>query len=170
MINKYSSNYASKEYASFNNFISINSNQTAKSTAMEFAVKETSYNVLGISSSVGNGATHLALCILNEIERKETTKEIFYLSFESLLHNNYFINNLNIFNIDFFDSKSLIFIDSFYNASNKLIANQLFDILNNVKTKIIFTYTQGVKIPIVKKEIHLDCPSKIEKEIVIKTY
>ena len=69
MINQYSSNYPAQESASFNNFIAIDSNQAAKSTAIQFAHEATSYNVLGISSSVGNGATHLALAILNEIEK-----------------------------------------------------------------------------------------------------
>lgn len=70
MINQYSSNYSAKSSANFDNFIAIDSNQAAKSTAIEFALKQTSYNVLGISSSIGNGATHLALAILNKIEKK----------------------------------------------------------------------------------------------------
>ena len=87
MINQYSSNYSAKSSANFDNFIAIDSNQAAKSSAIEFALKQTSYNVLGISSSIGNGATHLALAILNEIEKKDRTKETFYSSFERLVYN-----------------------------------------------------------------------------------
>jgi chromosomal replication initiation ATPase DnaA len=64
MINEFSSNYPSQKFATFNNFIAIDSNQGAKKIAKEFALENISYNVLGISSSVGNGATHLALAIL----------------------------------------------------------------------------------------------------------
>jgi chromosomal replication initiation ATPase DnaA len=88
MINKYTSNYPSQKTATFNNFIATDSNQLAKTIAKEFALEKISYNVLGISSSVGNGATHLALSILNELERKNKTKEIFYSSYERLVMNN----------------------------------------------------------------------------------
>ena len=168
MINQYSSNYSAKSSANFDNFIAIDSNQAAKSTAIEFALKQTSYNVLGISSSICNGATHLALAILNEIEKKDRTKETFYSSFERLAYNNSSINELTVFNTDFLNSKSLILIDSFYETSNKIFFNQFFDVLKDIKTKIIFTYNQGKKIPIVKNEIHLTRPTKMEKEIIIK--
>ena len=131
MINQYSSNYSAKSSANFDNFIAIDSNQAAKSSAIEFALKQTSYNVLGISSSIGNGATHLALAILNEIEKKDRTKEIFYSSFEKLAYNNSSINELTVFNTDFLNSKSLILIDSFYETSNKIFFNRFFDVLKN---------------------------------------
>jgi hypothetical protein len=70
-----------------------------------------------------------------------------------------------VFNTDFLNSKSLILIDSFYETSNKIFFNQFFDVLKDIKTKIIFTYNQGKKIPIIKNEIHLTRPTKIEKEI-----
>jgi chromosomal replication initiation ATPase DnaA len=168
MINQYSSNYPAQESASFNNFIAIDSNQAAKSTAIQFAHEATSYNVLGISSSVGNGATHLALAILNEIEKMNKTKEIFYSSFERLEMNNLSSNEMSIFNSEFLNTKSLILIDSFYETSNKTFSNNFFDILKDVKTKIIFTYNKEIKIPIVTKEIYLTYPSKIEKEVIIK--
>ncbi len=114
MINQYSSNYPAQEFASFNNFIAIDSNQAAKSTAIQFALEATSYNVLGISSSVGNGATHLALAILNENNKRNKTKEIFYSSFDRLVMNNPSTNELTIFNNEFLKTKSLILIDSFY--------------------------------------------------------
>ena len=94
MINKNSSNYPAKEHKTFNNFIAIDSNKTAKSTAIEFALSMTPYNVLGISSSVGNGATHLALAIINQIEAIEIEKEIFYSSYERFIHNNIDSNDL----------------------------------------------------------------------------
>lgn len=168
MINQYSSNYPAQEFASFNNFIAIDSNQAAKSTAIQFALEETSYNVLGISSSVGNGATHLALAILNQYDKRNKTKEIFYSSYERLGMNNPSANELTIFNTEFLKTKSLILIDSFYETSNKTVVNKFFDVLKDVKTKIIFTYSKGIKIPIVTKEIYLTYPSKIEKEIIIK--
>ena len=168
MINQYSSNYPAQESASFNNFIAIDSNQAAKSTAIQFAHEVTSYNVLGISSSLGNGATHLALAILNEIDKMNKTKEIFYSSFERLVMNTPFTNELTIFNNEFLNSKSLILIDGFYKTSNKTFVNKFYDVLKDVKTKIIFTYSKGVKIPIITKEINLTYPSKIEKEIIIK--
>jgi len=168
MINQYSSNYPAQEFASFNNFIAIDSNQAAKSTAIQFALEATSYNVLGISSSVGNGATHLALAILNENDKRNKTKEIFYSSFERLVMNNPSTNELTIFNNEFLKTKSLILIDSFYETSNKTFVNKFFDVIKDVQTKIIFTYSKGIKIPIVKNEIYLTYPSKIEKEIIIK--
>ena len=142
MINQYSSNYPAQEFASFNNFIAIDSNQAAKSTAIQFALEATSYNVLGISSSVGNGATHLALAILNENDKRNKTKEIFYSSFERLVMNNPSTNELTIFNNEFLKTKSLILIDSFYETSNKTVVNKFFDVLKDVKTKIIFTYSK----------------------------
>ena len=62
----------------------------------------------------------------------------------------------------------MILIDSFYETSNKTVVNKFFDVLKDAKTKIIFTYSKGIKIPIVTKEIYLTYPSKIEKEIIIK--
>ena len=64
MTNKFSNAYPAKERLSFENFISVDTNTTAKSTAIEFALSVTTYNMLGISSTIGNGATHLALAIL----------------------------------------------------------------------------------------------------------
>ena len=168
MINQYSSNYPAQEFASFNNFIAIDSNQAAKSTAIQFALEATSYNVLGISSSVGNGATHLALAILNENDKRNKTKEIFYSSYEGLIYNHADINESTIFNEDFLSSKSLILIDSFYESADQKINDRLFNVLKTVNTKIIFTYNRGTKVPIVQKEINLTSPSKLEKEIIIR--
>jgi chromosomal replication initiation ATPase DnaA len=167
MTNKYSSTYPAKERASFENFISVNTNQIAKSTAIEFALSVTPYNVLGISSTIGNGATHLALSILNEIEKQNHKKEIFYSSYNELVMNNQSENELTIFNNEFLENKSLILIDSFYETSNKEFINKFFEVLKNVKAKIIFTYTEGIKISLVQKEIHLFSPSRIEKEKII---
>ncbi len=167
MTNKYSSTYPAKEYVSFDNFISVDTNTTAKLTAIEFALSLTPYNVLGISSSIGNGATHLALAILNKIEANERGKEVIYSSFEKLIYN--FKNKeLTIFNKEFLNSKSLILIDSFYESSNKEISNKIVDVLKNVNTKIIFTYNEGTKVPVVQKEINISMPSVLEKKIIIK--
>jgi chromosomal replication initiator protein len=168
MKNKYPYNYPTQNFANFNNFIAVDSNQVAKSTAIQFAHETTNYNVLGISSSIGNGATHLALAILNEINEMNKTKEIFYSSFERLEMNNPSSNEMTIFNSEFLNTKSLILIDSFYETSNKPFSNKFFDVLKDVKTKIIFTYNKEIKIPIVTKEIYLTYPSKIEKEVIIK--
>lgn len=168
MTNKYSSTYPAKERVNFENFISVESNTIAKSTAVDFAVSLTLYNVLGISSTIGNGATHLALAILNEIEANERGKEVFYSSFERLIYNSAKNNELTIFNKEFLNTKSLIFIDSFYESSNKTTSNRLFETLKTVDTKIIFTYSEGTKVPLVQKEIYLTKPSKIEKGIIIE--
>jgi chromosomal replication initiation ATPase DnaA len=168
MTNKYSSTYPAKERASFENFISVDTNKIAKSTAIEFALSVTPYNVLGISSIIGNGATHLALAILKKIEANERGKEVFYSSFERLISNNSKNNELTIFNKEFVNSKSLILIDSFYESSNKEISNKIVEVLKNVNTKIIFTYNEGTKVPIVQKEINISRPSVIEKKIIIK--
>ena len=168
MTNKFSNAYPAKERLSFENFISVDTNTTAKSTAIEFALSVTPYNVLGISSTIGNGATHLALAILNKIETNERGKEVFYSSFERLIYNYSKNNELTLFNKEFLNSKSLILIDSFYESSNKEMSNKIFDVLKNVNTKIIFTYNEGTKVPIVQKEINISRPSVIEKEIIIK--
>jgi len=168
MTNKYSSTDPAKERASFESFIAVDTNITAKSTAIEFALSVTPYNVLGISSTIGNGATHLALAIMNKIVDNERGKEVFYSSFESLISNNSENNELTIFNKEFLNSKSLILIDSFYESSNKEISKKIVEVLKNINTKIIFTYNEGTKVPIVQKEINLTWPSVIEKKIIIK--
>lgn len=161
-----SNNYPTKESESFDNFIAIDTNTTTKSMAMEFALSRTPYNVLGISSTIGNGATHLALAVLNKIETNEN--KVFYSSFERLIYNNPKINELTIFNKDFLNSKSLIFIDGYFESSQNEINKKIVEVLKNVKTKIIFTYIEGTKVPIVQKEINTSMPSVIEKEIIIK--
>ncbi len=168
MTNKYSSTYPAKERSSFENFIALDTNTKAKSSAIEYAISRTPYNVLGISSTIGNGATHLALAILNKIEANESGKEVFYSSFENLISNNSKNNEFTILNKEFLNSKSLILIDSFYLSSNKEISNKIVDVLTNVNTKIIFTYNEGTKVPIVQKEINISRPSVTEKEIIIK--
>lgn len=168
MKNKYPYNYPTQNFANFNNFIAEDSNQVAKSTAIQFAHETTNYNVLGISSSIGNGATHLALAILNEINEMNKTKEIFYSSFERLVMNNSSSNEMTVLNSEYLNTKSLILIDSFFETSNKTFTKKFFDVLRDVKIKIIFTYNHGIKIPILTKEIALTCPSKKDKEIIIK--
>ena len=74
---------------------------------MQFASESTCYNVLGISSTVGNGATYLALSILNEIEKRNHKKEIFYSSLNELLMNNQSKNELTVFNNEFLENKSV---------------------------------------------------------------
>jgi chromosomal replication initiator protein len=153
MKNKYPYNYPTQNFANFNNFIAVDSNQVAKSTAIQFAHETTNYNVLGISSSIGNGATHLALAILNEINEMNKTKEIFYSSFERLVMNNSSSNEMTVLNSEYLNTKSLILIDSFFETSNKTFTKKFFDVLRDVKIKIIFTYNHGIKIPILTKEI-----------------
>lgn len=168
MINQLSSNYPSKNRSHFDSFIAFDSNQEAKSLALQFAHQTSGDNVLGITcANIGNGATHLALSILNEIE-KNTAQEIFYSNFERLEMNDNSINELTIFDKDFLNSKSLILIDSFYHTSNQEFKKRFFNVLSKVKTKIIFTYGEGIKVPLVTKEIRLSTPSKIDKELIIK--
>jgi hypothetical protein len=82
--------------------------------------------------------------------------------------NNPSSNEMTLFDTEFLNTKSLILIDSFYETSNKTFGNNFFDVLKDVKTKIIFTYNKEVKNPIVTKEIHLTYPSKVDREIIIK--
>jgi chromosomal replication initiation ATPase DnaA len=168
MINQLSSNYPSKNRSHIDSFIAFDSNQEAKSLALQFAHQTSGDNVLGITcANIGNGATHLALSILNEIE-KNTAQEIFYSNFERLEMNDNSINELTIFDKDWLSSKSLILIDSFYHTSNQEFKSRFFNALSEVKTKIIFTYGEGIKVPLVTKEIRLSTPSKIDKELIIK--
>ena len=74
-----------KNHATLENFISIDNNLNAKNTVIEFANGKLNKNVLTISSSLGNGASHLAFAILNEIENNDNPKETFYASFENFL-------------------------------------------------------------------------------------
>jgi chromosomal replication initiation ATPase DnaA len=169
MINQYSSNYPSKNRSVFDSFVAFDSNQEAKSLALQFAYETNGEDVLGITcNNIGNGATHLALCILNEIEKANMEQEIFYTGFERLEMNDNSINELTIFDKDWLNSKSLILIDSFYHTSNQEFKNRFFNVLSEVKTKIIFTYGEGIKVPLVTKEIRLSTPSKIDKELILK--
>ena len=63
-----------KNHATLENFISIDNNLNAKNIAIEFAHGKSNKNVLTISSSIGNGATHLAFAIINEIENQNKSK------------------------------------------------------------------------------------------------
>ena len=58
----------------FENFIAVEHNLEAKRMAMDFAYNEVICQTLVISSTIGNGATHLAFSILNKM------KENLYLS------------------------------------------------------------------------------------------
>lgn len=66
MINQYSSNYPSKNGSDFNSFVAFDSNQEAKSLALQFAHETNGEDVLGITcNNIGNGATHLENLMLN---------------------------------------------------------------------------------------------------------
>ena len=157
-----------KNHASLENFISIDNNLIAKNTAIEFAHGKLNKNVLTISSSLGNGATHLAFAILNEIENQNKSKEIFYAGFEKILFDYKNKNFQELFNDHFFQNNAVILIDSYYETRNQTKAKELIDVLKNATTKIIFTCTYGVTIPIDSNEINLVTPSKIEKEYIIR--
>lgn len=157
-----------KNHASLENFISIDNNLNAKNTAIEFAHGKLNKNVLTISCSIGNGATHLAFAILNEIENQNKSKEIFYASFENFLADYKNKNFQELFNANFFQNNAAILIDSYYETRNQTKAKELIDVLKNATTKIIFTCSNGVTIPIDSNEINLVTPSKIEKEYIIR--
>jgi chromosomal replication initiation ATPase DnaA len=157
-----------KNHATLENFISIDNNLNAKNTAIEFAHGKLTNNVLTISSSLGNGATHLAFAILNEIENQNKSKEIFYTSFEKILADFKNKNFQELFNNHFFQNHAAILIDSYYETLNQTKAKELIDVLKNATTKIIFTCTNGVIIPIDSIDINLVTPSKIEKENIIR--
>ena len=173
MINTYSFTrhlqcYRMKNHATLENFISIDNNLNAKNTAIDFAHGKLNKNVLTISSSLGNGATHLAFAILNEIENQNKSKDIFYASFENFLAGYKNKNFQELFNEHFFQNHVAILIDSYYETSNQTKAKELINFLKNATIKIIFTCTNGVTIPIDSIEINLVTPSKIEKEYIIR--
>jgi len=157
-----------KNHANLENFISIDNNLNAKNTAIEFAHGKLTNNLLTISSSLGNGATHLAFAILNEIENQNKSKEIFYTGFENILADFKNKNFQELFNDHFFQNNAAILIDSYYETLNQTKAKELIDVLKNAASKIIFTCTNGVTIPIDSIEINLVTPSKIEKEYIIR--
>ncbi len=157
-----------KNHATLENFISIDNNLNAKNTAIDVAHGKLSKNVLTISSSLGNGATHLAFAILNEIENQNKSKEIFYASFENILADYKNKNFQELFNANFFQKNAAILIDSYYETRNQTKPKELIDVLKNATTKVIFTCSNGVTIPIDSNEINLVTPSKIEKEYIIR--
>jgi len=157
-----------KNLASIEHFISIDNNLHAKNTAIEFAHGKLNKNVLTITSSLGNGATHLAYAILNEIENQNKTKEIYYSSFENILADYNQKKIQDLFNANFFQNKAAILIDSYYETHNQSKAQELIEIFKKLTTKIIFTCTNGVTIPIDCNEINLVTPSKVEKENIIR--
>jgi len=157
-----------KNHATLENFIFIDNNLNAKNTAIEFAHGKLTNNLLTISSSLGNGATHLAFAILNEIENQNKSKQIFYTGFENILADFKNKNFQELFNANFFQNNAAILIDSYYETRNQTKAKELIDVLKNAASKIIFTCTSGVTIPIDSIEINLVTPSKIEKEYIIR--
>jgi chromosomal replication initiation ATPase DnaA len=168
MTNKYSSAYPAKNFYQFENFIAFDANYLAKETAIDFANNKTDYNVLVISSTLGNGATHLAHSILNVIEKADIKKEVYYASYENLSCRFKSNQKDEFFDAEFCNNKSAILIDSYYNEINKYISDNLFSVLENVSTKIIITCTEGVTIPIQHKTINLINPSEVEKEVIIQ--
>ena len=157
-----------KNHVSLESFISIDNNLIAKNTAIEFANGKLNKNVLTISSSLGNGASHLAFAILSEIENQNKSKDIFYASFEKILADYKNKKFQDLFNDHLFKKHAAILIDSYYETCNQTKAKELIDTLKNATTKIIFTCTNGVTIPMDSVEINLVTPSKIEKEYIIR--
>lgn len=168
MRNKLFTEFTSKNHSNFDSFISVDMNNEAKQIAVEYANGASNYRVLGISSEIGNGATHLAYAILNKIKMNNHTKEILHTSFERLLIYATGDDLHNLFNPKLYQENRVILIDSFYDSSNKSKASEIISIFKESNAKIIFTYTRGLKIPIADKEITLVTPSKIEKEIIIQ--
>ena len=68
----------------FNTFIATESNVEEKQVAFDYASDISNFQTLVISSSLGNGATHLAWAIVNEITQNEELENYYFVSFETL--------------------------------------------------------------------------------------
>ena len=156
----------------FENFIAVEGvNKIAKQAALEFSKNNGEESVLVIRSIVGNGATHLAFAIFNEIEKQDINQELFYIGFERLMYHYLRLKQLDILSLEFLNTKSVIIIDSFFQTKDILFFNHLIDVLNQVQTKIIITtHAKNIKIPLNKKDIYLGIPSALEKEIIINHF
>ena len=149
-----------KEYT-FEKFIALESNIAAKKTAIDFVSDKSGSQTLVISSTIGNGATHLATAILNRCEAENENKEAASISFDSLCE---YYDELDF---DILNNKSALLIDSYY-ESKRMQPKLLTNIIENVKTKIIITCTDQVNIPLESQCISLICPQHYEMKVILE--
>ena len=96
----------------FNTFIATDSNVKAKQIAINYASDKSNFQTLVISSSLGNGATHLAWAIVNEITQNEELENYYFVSFERLMID---ISKNGELSKEMLNSKSVVVIDSYFN-------------------------------------------------------
>jgi chromosomal replication initiation ATPase DnaA len=150
---------------SFDNFIAIDSNKESKQIAMNFASNKTIFNTLVISSTIGNGATHLACAIMNEVNRNELNNhECLFVSFETLVR--HVVKNGEL-QKDYLNKHYIVTIDSYHNWNNKL-SKYLISTLKNLKIKIIITCSEFTDVPVEHFRINLSNPSYSDRKIIIK--
>ena len=147
----------------FNTFIATESNVEAKQVAFDYASDISNFQTLVISSSVGNGATHLAWAIVNEIIQNEELENYYFVSFERLMSD--ILKNGEL-SKEMLNSKSVVVIDSYFNNDDKK-SNYLISTLEGVKTKVIITCNEETNIPVEQYRINLSCPNKNDREIII---
>ncbi|MBU3659593.1 MAG: hypothetical protein FGM14_06980 [Flavobacteriales bacterium] len=149
----------------FESFISIDTNLNEKKIAQSFSKGELDEKVIFIASTCGNGATHLANAIINEI--KYSKYDYLNFSYEKylLLKSDYDISSL-------FDKlrncKKVILIDSFSNNDVEK-ERQILDVLSHSKAKIIITGSHKVNLQINHLKIELvNVCSQIERQLIIE--
>ncbi len=148
----------------FNTFIATVSNVKAKQIAINYASDKSNFQTLVISSSLGNGATHLAWAIVNEITQNEELENYYFVSFERLMID---ISKNGELSKEMLNSKSVVVIDSYFNNDGKK-SNYLISTLEGVKTKVIITCNKETNIPIEHFRINLTCPNKNDRTTIIE--
>jgi chromosomal replication initiation ATPase DnaA len=151
---------------SFNTFVASESNVEAKQIALDFASDKSNFQTLVISSSVGNGATHLTLAIVNEITQNEELENYYFVSFETLMRD---IAKYGELSKEMLNSKSAVVIDSYFNWDDKK-SKYLISTLEGVKTKVIITCNEETIIPVEHYRINLSCPNKNDMTTIVERH
>lgn len=149
----------------FNTFIATESNVEAKQIAFDYASDKSNFQTLVISSSLGNGATHLAWAIVNQFTQNKELENYYFVSFETLMRD---ISKNGELTKEMLNSKSVVVIDSYFNWDNKK-SKYLISTLEGVKTKVIVTCNEETNIPIEHFRINLSCPNKNDRTTIIES-
>jgi chromosomal replication initiation ATPase DnaA len=149
----------------FNTFIATESNVEEKQVAFDYASDISNFQTLVISSSLGNGATHLAWAIVNEITQNEELENYYFVSFETLDRD--ILKNGEL-SKEMLNSKSVVVIDSYFNWDDKK-SNYLISTLEGVKTKVIITCNEETIIPVEHFRINISCPNKNDTTTIIES-
>lgn len=148
----------------FENFVAIECNLEAKQVAMDFAADKSNFQTLVISSSIGNGATHLACAIMNEVKLKQKKSNIFFVSFESLVCH---IKDHGELSKEFLNEHFIITIDSYHNWNN-MLSKYLISTFKDVKSKIIITCAEYTDVPVDNVRINLSFPNISDRFLIIE--